>query len=157
MILYVHVHTMDESRNYALELNNRFAKDLFPNTVGLSVILVIGFLGNILVLFVYSWKMKQNMEARYFIPVLAVFDSLTCAVSCWYLIMDNTYFIHYPWDSLCRSLVFLTGITMTTSVSFLLAIAVQTISQNMSTIRKANGQIVEKSHRCHYYFREFAL
>ena len=116
---------MDESRNYALELNNRFAKDLFPNTVGLSVILVIGFLGNILVLFVYSWKMKQNMEARYFIPVLAVFDSLTCAVSCWYLIMDNTYFIHYPWDSLCRSLVFLTGITMTTSVSFLLAIAVQ--------------------------------
>ena len=69
--------------------------------------------------------MRQNMEARYFIPILAVYDALTCALSCWHMIMDNTFFIQYPSDILCRFVVFLLGLSMMTSVSFLLAIAVQ--------------------------------
>ncbi|KAK3090361.1 hypothetical protein FSP39_011208 [Pinctada imbricata] len=106
-------------------LNQEFSQKLIPNTVIHTLLLLVGMIGNILVLIIYSLKMKHNMEARYFIPILAVYDTLTSLVSCVYFIVDNTYFVHFSSDVVCRIFVFLTGLTMMTSVAFLLAIAVQ--------------------------------
>ncbi|KAK3094113.1 hypothetical protein FSP39_024258 [Pinctada imbricata] len=114
--------TIDLAVEYGMDVS----RTLIPNTVIFSVVLFIGVICNLFVLIVYSSMMrKDQMESRYFIPILSLYDLLVCLVSGTYFILDTQLWIAFESDVLCKIILFFVGHTMMTSDSFLLAIAVQ--------------------------------
>ncbi|KAK3093038.1 hypothetical protein FSP39_010373 [Pinctada imbricata] len=114
--------TVNLAENYGKDV----ARSLIPNTVIFSTVLFVGAICNFLVLIVYSSMMKkEQMESRYFIPILSLYDLLVCLVSGTYFILDTHLWIAFESNMLCKIILFLVGHTMMTSDSFLLAIAVQ--------------------------------
>ena len=100
------------------------ARAMFVNTLIYSIITIIGSIGNVFVLFVYSQrKWNDQLDSRYFIPRLAFFDLLLClAFGIFEIIVVN---VSYIYGSICKIFFFLTTFASCTSNAFLLAIAVQ--------------------------------
>lgn len=71
------------------EWNHEIAKSLIPNDIILSLYMVAGFMGNSLVIFIYSFKMKGNKEERYFIPFLAIVDLWASLINASFAIAQN--------------------------------------------------------------------
>ena len=108
-----------------LEYNSEYAYNLWPHTFLCVIFLIVGLLGNGFVLFVYTFRMDEKTESRFFIPYLAVADAFASVSSCVYFTFDNMHILYFPWDGLCRTLLFLPDIPTLASVFILLAIAVQ--------------------------------
>lgn len=112
--------------NITLEAwNNHFVKSFIPNIIFNMFCLIIGFVGNMSVLLVYSLKMKNNNEDRYFIPVLASLDLIATFLSTVLHVSDYLFFVNYPTESLCVALNFLSCFTSTASAHMLFLIGVQ--------------------------------
>lgn len=79
---------------------------LYPTVYIQCVILVLGFIGNIVVLGVYSFRMKENRDDRYFIPVLSVFDLIASTSASVFFVLESIYFVVFPFESLCIGLFF---------------------------------------------------
>ena len=108
------------------EYGRDVAKALLPNTVLHSIINAMGIIGNLFMIFMYTLTMKkEQMESRYFIPWLAFYDLLVCITSEIYFLSDTYFWISFPSDVHCKVIISLVGLTMITSDSFLLTIAVQ--------------------------------
>ncbi|CAC5390865.1 unnamed protein product [Mytilus coruscus] len=105
--------------------NNHFVKSFIPNIIFNMFCLTIGFVGNMSVLLVYTLKMKNNNEDRYFIPVLASLDLTATCLSTVLHVTDYFYFVSYPVESLCVVLNFLSCFTSTASAHMLFVIGVQ--------------------------------
>ncbi|XP_046362211.2 muscarinic acetylcholine receptor M1-like [Haliotis rufescens] len=65
---------------YLQSLNDSFARLMLPAISYLSVLMVFGIIGNILVLYIYVRKLKHN-TTRSFVLALASFDLLGCTVA----------------------------------------------------------------------------
>ncbi|CAG2241466.1 unnamed protein product [Mytilus edulis] len=85
---------------------------------------IVGVLGNGSVIICYFFRIKDRGE-RYFIPVLAVVDLVACITGSIFYVMDNTFFFNYPYDLMCRLLIFLQLLVPAISASLLLIISVQ--------------------------------
>ena len=118
--------------NLLLEYNTEYAKNLWPGTLFCVVCLTIGLFGNGYVVFIYKFKLKDQTESRYFIPYLAMADASCSFISCFSVIFDNYHFLYYPWNSVCKGMLFSSGVAGYVSTLFLLAIAVQ----RFTTIKK---------------------
>lgn len=95
-----------------------------PNIVILSLYLVFGVIGNVLVLFVYGLKMKKQSENRYFIPVLAVSDLLSCIV-CVILGFSNSLMqVTFSDATFCVSFSYLSFALIYNTIFILMIIAV---------------------------------
>ena len=85
-----------------------------------------GIVRNSFVIFVYMVKMRQTQrEARYFIPVLAVFDLLLCLFAASKVISNFLPYLGIFNDVFCKISHFLLAISRRTSNSLLLTIAIQ--------------------------------
>ncbi|XP_069116331.1 QRFP-like peptide receptor [Argopecten irradians] len=106
-------------------INNILANKLLPLTVILWIYLVVGVLGNSLVMFVYWARKKPVREDRYFIPVLALVDMASCVVSSSTGIYAQTYPLMFDNDVGCKMAAFLGILLGGFSANFLIAIAIE--------------------------------
>ncbi|XP_063413545.1 mu-type opioid receptor-like [Mytilus trossulus] len=122
----VNLHTMDlnftnKSEEYRTQA---MAKHLIANVVVLSLYLVIGVIGNMIVLAVYRFQMKGK-EERYFIPFLAVSDMLTSVVGSVNCIMLDVMQTTFTNNILCKIVFYTIALTAGISLFLLLSIAIQ--------------------------------
>lgn len=106
------------------EWNSDLAKLLIPNSVILTLYMICGITGNILVILVYTFKMKKHSEDRYFIPALAVSDLLACIVCASFGILLNMMQAQFTNNSLCKAYWFFAASTTYMSILLLTIIAI---------------------------------
>lgn len=106
------------------EWNHEIAQSLIPNNIILSLYMVAGVLGNSIVIFIYSFKMKGNKEERYFIPFLAMVDLWASLINASFAIAQNMMQASFDNDHLCKAWWFFSAFSTLTSALFLLIIAV---------------------------------
>lgn len=104
-----------------------FQIDMTHHIVISSIYMVIGVIGNSMVLIVYKYKMKATSDERYFISMLAFLDviaSVLCSLVprtiIWDLIQTN-----FENVILCKSIFIVSSFSAFMSFCFLLCIAVQ--------------------------------
>ncbi|XP_055896121.1 prostaglandin E2 receptor EP4 subtype-like isoform X1 [Biomphalaria glabrata] len=93
-------HYMD-SDEYLHELNLTFTALILPAIIVLAVFMVIGIIGNGLVLYVYCRRMKTGTITRY-IQGLAIFDLLSCSLAIPGEIIDMTNNYTFGSNPLCQ-------------------------------------------------------
>lgn len=106
------------------EWNSELAKLLIPNSFILTLYLLCGITGNILVIVVYTFKMKKHSEDRYFIPALAVSDLSACIVCASFGILLNMMQAQFTNNSLCKAYWFFAAFTTYMSILLLTIIAI---------------------------------
>ncbi|XP_063416808.1 cholecystokinin receptor-like [Mytilus trossulus] len=107
------------------EFNDMISETLIPNIVILVIYIVLGTCGNVFVLLVYSFQMKEPSDERYFIPILAAFDliaTIYCGIYMIYQCLNQVTFTH---NILCKTTQFFIGLTTFIPIFLLLIIAVQ--------------------------------
>ncbi|XP_021346223.1 cholecystokinin receptor-like [Mizuhopecten yessoensis] len=60
--------------------NEEISTRLLPDSIVLMTYLVVGVLGNSAVLYIYTIRLKGNIDDRFFIPALAFVDLMTCTL-----------------------------------------------------------------------------
>ena len=118
---------MEGNHTYLLgEYDREIAKTLLPVDIILSIVLMVGIIGNTFVIFIFATKMRKDKKgARYFIPILALSDVMVCISSEVNVISNTLHWKSFHSDELCKTLMFFLLQTMMTSDAFLLVIAVQ--------------------------------
>lgn len=107
------------------ELNFHYVNVFIPNIVWSLICLVIGIVGNVIIILVYIFKMKNYNEERYFIPILALFDLCAVIFSTIYFILDYMYFVNFQSSIICKLITFSTYSWTAISGHTLLVIGVQ--------------------------------
>ena len=107
------------------EWNNYLASFLIGNSVVLCLYLLIGVSGNLLVLYIYSFRMKKAKDDRYFIPYLAVMDMVACVFGASFALALNILPVRFQGDYLCKAFWFSNQAATLTASFMLLVIAVQ--------------------------------
>lgn len=107
------------------ELNGFLAELLIPNDVVLGIYLVAGLFGNLLVIYVYAFKLKSKRDNRFFIPFLAIFDLFACGIGDAFALGLNVLPITFRGDVLCKTLWYLSEVTTISSSLLLLVIGLQ--------------------------------
>ena len=118
---------MEENHtNLILEYGREIAIASLPVDILLSVVLVVGIVGNVFVIFIFATKMRKDQRgSRYFIPIVAFCDLLVCVLSLIYFISTTLHWTTFRSDELCKTMTFFLVQTMMISDAFLLAISVQ--------------------------------
>ncbi|XP_061181621.1 cholecystokinin receptor type A-like [Saccostrea echinata] len=101
-------------------LNDQLAHLLTPVIAFLSLLMVFGILGNLLVLYVYEFRFKRS-SSRTFILCLALLDFVACVIGMPYHIYDMYHTYTYYDEASCKGLSYILGVTVTAS-SFVLAL-----------------------------------
>lgn len=110
---------------YLLKANEVTAAKMLPVTVLLWLYLIVGLLGNGLVMLVYWAKKKPVREDRYCIPFLALVDLSSCVVSAGFGIYAHMYPLMFRNDSTCKAAAFLGIFLAGFSADMLVLIAVE--------------------------------
>ena len=118
-------NTTDESFDTLDKWNKELAAKLIPDTIYLVIYLIIGCIGNSVVICVYARRNYLNNEDRFFIPILAIFDLVACIVNCSEAIFGNTAPVKYNSDITCKLFWFLGMIFLGSSGLTLMLIAIQ--------------------------------
>ncbi|CAG2252326.1 unnamed protein product [Mytilus edulis] len=93
------------------------------NDVLLIVYILLGLIGNTLVMIVYKYKMKQNVDDRYFIPWLALLDLLACTFRCSFEFARKMNPVDFRGSMLCKLCWIPINITAFSSMILLFVIA----------------------------------
>lgn len=104
-------------------LNYEKVKQNIGGIFFVSIAMVIGITGNLHVLFVYSFRMKQS-NPRIFILFLAALDFITCAVGMPFIIIDLTNPLTFYAVTACKVLRFVNYFICLSSAFILLIIAI---------------------------------
>ena len=107
------------------ESNRNISDVLIPNNVILALYILLGVVGNGVVLYVYKVHFTRNLKERYFIPVLAATDLIACVVCGSFGILENILHTNLSNTYLCKVWSFLIFLSTFMSVMLLLIIAVQ--------------------------------
>ena len=107
------------------EFNFHYVNVFIPNIVWSLICLVIGIVGNVIIILVYIFKMKNYSEERYFIPILALFDLCAIIFTTIYFILDYVYFVNFQSSIICKLIAFSTYSWTAISSHTLLVIGVQ--------------------------------
>ena len=103
-------------------LSDEKAQLLIPAMVYISVMMVLGLVGNVFVCFYYTFKEKKSTNT-FFIVVLSVCDLLTSVISMPSEIAILTLYYTFDNNLACKTLKFVTSFTATASILTLVAIA----------------------------------
>ena len=106
------------------EWNQELVDIQMPFTVVLIVYLILGILGNSIVIYIYFVKFKKYSDSRFFIPVLAVIDMVACVVNCAGNITDKLLPVNYHSEIGCKIQRYLCLSTTIVSMLILLLIAI---------------------------------
>ncbi|XP_053383050.1 cholecystokinin receptor type A-like [Mercenaria mercenaria] len=113
---------MENENNITLEeLDKSERLKYLPLTVLLVTIMVIGIVGNTLVLIVYKTKFTRS-SARCYILSLAMADLAVCLFGIPYHLLDLTLILTYTHTNVCKVLSFFIGACTLSSVFILLVV-----------------------------------
>lgn len=128
---------------FSLEEWNSYYNELYlPNTVLLTIGLLIGTFGNVTVIIVYQRGLKNKGHGRFFIPILATIDLICVLLSAIYNIMQITRHVTFPGSWVCRLFIYSIRVILAQSVMLMAAIAVTRL-QRICQITKRQ---ITKSH-----------
>lgn len=105
--------------------NSTLLHQLLFNTVILWVYFAVGIVGNSVVLFFYSFRIKGKLEDRFLIPHFAFFDLLATVFTTIDKTLDNIFPVMYPNHRLCQISNFTSRVFAATGDGVLLLIAFQ--------------------------------
>ncbi|XP_021341523.1 cholecystokinin receptor-like [Mizuhopecten yessoensis] len=88
-------------------LNSDVDRSLLPVTVILGFYLLVGVIGNFLVVFIYVFRWEAPKTDHFFVPILAVLDMSACLVSAGVGIYANMNIVKFRSDVLCKTVAFL--------------------------------------------------
>ncbi|KAL3891732.1 hypothetical protein ACJMK2_003981 [Sinanodonta woodiana] len=109
---------------YSLEeINDKVAHIYLAPIIFVGILMVIGVVGNGLVLYIYSLKFKSSSH-RVFIIVLSFVDLVTCSIGMPFVIVDFRYSLIFYFVSICKTLRFVNYFMSLSSAFILIAIAV---------------------------------
>lgn len=111
--------------NQTYYMNAIYSQIVLPNSIFLIIGTIIGVIGNLLILFLYTFGLKDAGGERYFIPILAFMDTLGCTVSAVFYLLDNYFLFDFPSAELCQTLSLVVCFTSGSSGHLLLVIAAQ--------------------------------
>ncbi|XP_063418684.1 thyrotropin-releasing hormone receptor-like [Mytilus trossulus] len=112
-------------RAYMLYWNEQNTEYLTPNTILLSIFLLIGVPGNLAVIFVYQFRLSKKTNGRYFNVPLAWVDTVALLISGAYNLTQNTRHVIFPGFGVCKVLKYSSYVTISTSLYLLGVIAIQ--------------------------------
>lgn len=115
---------------FSLEKWNSYYTELYlPNTVLLTVGLLVGMFGNATVIFVYQQGLKNKGHGRFFIPILATIDLICVLLSAIYNIVQITRHVTFPGSWVCKLFVYSIRVILSQSAMLMAAIAVTRFQQ----------------------------
>lgn len=91
------------------EWNDKIVHSLFPNIIILVTFLIISQFWNIFVMLVYIYRMKGNVEERYYIAILSIFDLIAATYCSSFMIYQCFNHVTFQNDTACKSSVFFVG------------------------------------------------
>ena len=106
-----------------LDYNAKIAHSILGNTIFILCLLLIGIVGNVVVLAVYLSKLGHSSN-RYFIPILAAVDFISCLSGSVFTVLSDTMNIIFPYVALCKILYFLVWFFTMYSACLMLPIGV---------------------------------
>lgn len=106
-----------------VELNRKEAEQYLGGVIFVTVVMVVGIIGNMHVLFVYTFRIQRSNH-RIFILVLGVLDFITCTVGMPFIIFDLRNPLTFTVSSVCKLLRFTNYFTCTSSSLILVLIAI---------------------------------
>ena len=104
-------------------LDNQTLPNMIPAITYIAILMLIGLVGNCLVLAVYVMKFRPS-TTRVFIVSLAIFDLTTCALSLPGEILDMRFTHTFDYPVLCKFLRFNNSFTVIASGFTLIAVAI---------------------------------
>ncbi|KAK3611095.1 hypothetical protein CHS0354_000102 [Potamilus streckersoni] len=107
----------------AERLNSEFAKVVLPVTAFVGVLACVGFLGNVLVLYVFSFK-YHTCNYKYFVLFLALIDLTSCLTTIPGEMVTQRFWYTYPVPEICKVKSFFNVFTVGASAFCLLLIAI---------------------------------
>lgn len=107
------------------EWNNHLLLLFIPLDILLVLFIIIGILGNALVIFVYGYKIKPITDGQFFIPYLAVVDLMGAVICSLFGLSTTLMPVMYDLDILCKTGWLLATIATFMSVFMLVIIAIQ--------------------------------
>ncbi|KAL3879261.1 hypothetical protein ACJMK2_031563 [Sinanodonta woodiana] len=105
------------------KLINDFAKAVLPVTVFVGILACVGFLGNVLVLYVFSFK-YHKCNYKYFVLFLALIDLTSCLTTMPGEIVTQSFWYNYSVPVICKVKSFFNVSTVCASAFCLLLIAI---------------------------------
>lgn len=104
------------------KLNDEMAHLMIPATVYISILMVLGLIGNLMVCYYYGCKTKPTTNS-FFIVVLALYDITVCAFCMPTEIADIELFYTFENNAACKILRFVNYLAGIGSILTLIAIA----------------------------------
>lgn len=117
------------------EWNSEITQNLIPNIVILSLCLIIGVFGNLIVIAVYTFQMKEKTDERYFVPILAICDMISASYISLWSIYQNTHHVNFSNVIFCQIAQFFVGSTTYMPILLLVIIAVQRYTKVCKPLR----------------------
>ena len=117
------------------EWNAEITQSLIPDIVILSLWFIIGVFGNLIVIVVYKFQMKEKTDERYFVPILAVCDMISASYISLWSIYQNTHHVSFSGVILCQIAQFFVGLTTYMPILLLVIIAVQRYTKVCKPLR----------------------
>lgn len=118
----VHNDTDNDNTELVQRLNDEMAHLMIPAIVYISVLMVFGLLGNLMVCYYYGLKSKRT-TSTFFIVVLAIYDIIVCAICMPTEIADIELYYTFENNIACKLLRFVNYVAGTGSILSLIAIA----------------------------------
>ncbi|XP_033727351.1 gastrin/cholecystokinin type B receptor-like [Pecten maximus] len=106
-----------------IALNDDVTRALLPVIIIIACLMLIGFIGNPLVMYFYGCRMKAT-PSYMFIVTLAIFDMMSCTISMPFEIYELCHFYTFDSPEACRTLRFINYFASIASGATLVAIAV---------------------------------
>jgi hypothetical protein len=109
----------------AKEVNIFYRDRYMINTIFNAVFMVFGIIGNALVIYIYRTRLRKKRRGdRYYIIVLAIVDLLHCLFSSNLVFAKNSNPVLFPYDALCKILLYATNVFFCFSLLLLVIICV---------------------------------
>ena len=143
-----HMHSINTTAKLKEDIldgcNVFFRRRYLPNTVINAVFLLLGIIGNIIVIYVYRRKVRTRREDHYFIVVLAIIDLLHCIFSSNLVFAKNTNPLKYPDDVSCKILLYFTNVFFILSLLVLVVICIHRYRKICHPLRKQMSKKVKE-------------
>ncbi|XP_071097376.1 bombesin receptor subtype-3-like [Haliotis cracherodii] len=128
---------------YLRHYDNKYALQALPAILFLAILMLVGFVGNSLVFYVYLVKFKQS-STRCFIVALTTFDLIMCMICIPTEIADIRYNYTFGLYKLCKILRFLGTFSAIASGFTLVAIAVDRFKKICRPFKKQMTPLIAK-------------
>lgn len=115
---------MDTNQELLTRLNDEEARVYIGGVVFVSILMVLGVVGNLHVLLVYLFYMKSSNH-RVFILVLAVLDFSTCIIGMPFILVDLRHPLTFQSTGACKILRFINYFVAMSSFFLMLVIAIE--------------------------------